>query len=170
LPAGGWRAVAARDGCGLVAAELIALWRQRHIEELAHGQLKILWWHEGQVLAEAGDYTAAVDRLRKAREFRDSPPPADAPAEEIATWKAMTAVREGWEDANIAFLRRDRAALVAARDRMIAVPEPDAYRALQDVLEERTGQRMAWPLNIESVERMIACFDHRYGVECRKEK
>lgn len=82
----------------------------------------------------------------------------------------MTAVREGWEDANIAFLRRDRAALVAARDRMIAVPEPDAYRALQDVLEERTGQRMAWPLNIESVERMIACFDHRYGVECRKEK
>lgn len=171
LTPGGWRAVAARPGCSRAAAALIARWREAHGQGLSPGELQVLWWHEGQVLATAGDYDAAIERLLKARTFRDErPPPPGTPAEEAEMQGAMTAVQKVWEEATIAFLRRDRAALEAARARMLAVPEPGQYAKVREAFRRQTGVRMAWPLNIEGVERMAACFDHPYGFECRPEK
>ncbi len=169
LPAGGWRGVAARPGCNAAAAALIAKWRARHGAAVAPGDLRTLWWHEGQALALAGDYKAAAVRLEMARSLRnDPPPPPNAPAESVTEWRAGIAVRDAWEDATIAFVRRDRAAFDRAYARLVAVPEPAGFRQMQAMILAKTGTRMAWPLNIEGVEQMRACFRHLYGIECRK--
>lgn len=169
LPAGGWRGVAARPGCNAAAAALIATWRARHGAGVAPDELRTLWWHEGQLLAEAGDYAAAAVRLETARRLRNDPtPPSNAPAALLADWWAGIAVRDAWEDATIAFVRRDRAAFDRAYARLVAVPEPAGFRETQALILAKTGRRMVWPLNIDGVERMRACFDHPYGFECRK--
>jgi hypothetical protein len=166
---GGWRKVARTEGCGHAAAALIATWREKRAGILPPNQMQTLWWHEGQVLATAGDYEAAISRIETSRNFRDDrPPPPDAPADAVETWSANIAVHNAWEDATLAFLRRDRTKFGEARAKMLAVPEPAGYAQFQDLFEKRTGTRMAWPLNIENVDLMLACFDHRYGVDCRK--
>jgi len=168
---GGWRRVAKSERCAAAAAELIADWREMHAKTLSADQMQTLWWHEGQVLASAGNYEAAIPRFETSRTLHnDRPPPPDAPADAVEMWRANITVRKAWEDATLAFLRRDRTGLDAARARMLAVPEPAGYSRLQDVIEEKAGTRIAWPLNIENVELMLACFDYRYGVDCRDQK
>lgn len=169
LPSGGWREVAERPGCRPAAAALIAKWRMRNGATVSPTDLRTLWWHEGQVLASAGDYKAAAIRLETARRLRNDPmPPPDAPATSIEGQRAGIATRDAWEDATIAFVRRDRRAFDRAYARLIAVPEPASFRETQALVLAKTGMRMAWPLNIDGVEQMRACFDHPYGFECRK--
>lgn len=167
LPAGGWRGLAER-GCHAAAAALIARWRVRNGAALAANDAQTLWWHEGQMLAMAGEYRAAIVRLETSRALIDDPvPPADAPAESVEQWRAGIAVRDAWHDATIAFLRRDRAARERAYARMRAVPEPAGFREMQQLFEAKLGRRMAWPPNIEGVEDMRACFRQRYQTKCR---
>lgn len=166
----GWRALANMQGCLRTAASLIATWRDRRAETLPPDQMQVLWWHEGQVLASAGDYEAAIGRLETSRTFHnDRPPPPDASPEAAENWRANIAVRDAWEDATLAFLRRDRAAFDEAYARLLAVPEPPGFADLEALMMERTGVRMSWPLNIESTELMRACWNSLYGVDCRRQ-
>src|SRR6478736_1811435 len=91
---GGWRAMASTPGCELVAAKLLAAYRAKHPSSSS-----ILAWHEGQVRASASKYERAIALFESARK------PIDQDA-------------VGWNysvDATLAFLRRDKSGLVAAR-------------------------------------------------------
>lgn len=148
---GGWRAIANVPGCELAAADLLALYRQRH-----SGSGSLLLWHEGQLRASAGRYEEAIPLLDRAR-------------------KPVEQDRMGWNhyvDATVAFLRHDRPALTAARERLASVPYPEGagMPPLKDGHIEfpaRPGQpamRLRWPPNLDVVDGFVACFDKPYSV------
>lgn len=145
---GGWRALANRPGCGLAAADLLRDYRQAHSSEA-----RILYWHEAQVRAFAGQTQAAIDLMEKSRQ------PAQANA-------------GGWNeyvDASIAFLRRDRPALDKARQELAAVPFPTdkglppLKNGIIDMpMEGGKTMKMRWPPNIDVVDGFVNCFDKSY--------
>ena len=71
-------------------------------------------------------------------------------------------------DAIVAFLRSDRDALIAARERLLAVPEPPNWPELQRRFKEQAGQDRRWPLNIEATDALVRCFGKPYSLlgEC----
>jgi len=144
--AGGWRALSQRPGCAARAADLIRAYR-----EAAQRRMAILYWHEAQLRAEAGETDAAVRLMGQARH----------PTEEDG-WNAYV-------DASIAFLRGDRDRLVAARDRLAALPMPEGFREARFP----AGFAMRWPLNLDVIEGFIRCFGRPYreaygSPECRR--
>lgn len=155
---GGWRALAAKPECVLVAADLIRDYRGRH--RLEGGTLA---WHEGQLRAQAGDVEQAIALFERARK----------PEEDAIGWNAYV-------DASIAFLRGDRASLVAARERLAAVryPADGDMPPLEDGFVEfpaqdgRPAMRMRWPPNLDVVDGLIRCFGQpyriAYGAACRE--
>lgn len=148
-PKGGWRAVASQPGCKLVAADLLRDYR------IAHPQTErptILYWHEGQLRAMAGDAHSAVPLFERARMETDA-----------FGWNAYV-------DATIAFLQGDRARLEAARESLAAIPLPPNWEKLV-ADQAKLGRRIAWPPNLEVVDGLIACFgrsyEEAYGSRCR---
>lgn len=153
----GWRALAAKPGCKLAAADLLRDYRQAHDNEAG-----LLYWHEAQLRAMAGQSEAAIDLMEKSRQ------PA---GRDQAGWNAYV-------DASIAFLRKDRPALEQARQSLAAVPFPSdkGMPPLKDGLVElpmKGGKtmKMRWPPNIDVVDGFIRCFDKpyeaAYGSACR---
>lgn len=148
---GGWRALAARQECVATAADLIREYRHRHA--IGGG---ILAWHEGQLRAEAGDAAQAIALFERARK-----PPGKDPI----GWNAYV-------DASIAFLRGDRASLVAARERLAATPyRTDGGMPPLDggfiefpAQDGRPAMRMRWPPNLDVVDGLIHCFAQPYRV------
>jgi hypothetical protein len=147
---GGWRAIASIPGCELAAADLLAAYQAKH----PHSN-SILAWHEGQMRASAGQYERAIPLLESARK------PAD---QDLAGWNYYV-------DASVAFLRHDKARLLDARRRLAAVPFPEksGMPPLKDGIIElptQPGQpnlKMRWPMNIDVVDGLIACFDKPYS-------
>jgi hypothetical protein len=131
---GGWRMVAAREGCTMAAADLIRSFRRAH-RSASH----ILYWHEGQLRALAGDAEAGAALFAQARQEQ---------AKDRIGWNLYV-------DASIAFLRGDRAALLAARDALAALPKPEGWGA-------GSPNAAPWPLNLDVVERLVACFGQGY--------
>lgn len=148
---GGWRALSARPGCVLAAADLIRDYRKVHsLEE------SILYWHEGQLRASGGQTEQSAVLLARSRE-----PKGDA---------------SGWNeyvDATLAFLRKDRATFDDAWHRLAAIPAPgvmkDGYFDAQ--MADGTAMKIRWPINIDVVEGLAQCFDKpyrlAYGTDCR---
>jgi hypothetical protein len=144
--AGGWRAVAAREECQSAAADLIRDYRRMHgLND------SILYWHEGQLRALAGQTSAAITLFERSRKG-----PAD---------------RFGWDayvDATIAFLRHDRRALMAARESLASLPRPADFNPRDP---QGHPLRLAWPVNLDAVDGLIACFgrpySQAYGPSCR---
>lgn len=135
---GGWRRLAAREGCALAAADLIRDYREIHPSDPG-----ILYWHEGQLRANAGQAGQAIALFERSRK-------ADDPF--------------GWNpyvDASIAFLRGDRPALLAAREALMRVPRPAGFAP-----RDRDGRpiEIRWPPNLHVVDRLIACFGRGYRV------
>lgn len=154
---GGWRTLAEKPACRLVAADLIRDYR------LAHGnEAVLLYWHEAQLRAFAGQYKAAIDLMERSRH------PADP---RTADWNAYV-------DASIAFLRKDRPALDQARQKLASVPFP-ADKGLPPLkdgvlelpMEDGKTMRVRWPANIDVVDGLVQCFDkpyeEAYGSACR---
>ena len=128
---GGWRAISALPNCEGAAADLI-----RDYREFMLDRIPILYWHEGQLRANLGqnaEAAALMDRTRRA----DGDPRAP-------WWNPYV-------DGTIAFLRGDRAALVAARVRLAAAPRSADWPADR-----------AWPPNLGVVDGLIACFGRPY--------
>lgn len=145
---GGWRTLAEKPGCKLVAADLIRDYRQAHGNDAG-----LLYWHEAQVRAFAGQTEAAIDLMKKSR----SPAQADA-----GGWDAYV-------DASIAFLRRDRPALDKARQELAAVPFPTdkglpplKNGIVEMPMEDGKTMKMRWPPNIDVVDGFVNCFDKPY--------
>lgn len=135
---GGWRKVAQVEGCQGIAADLI-----RDYMRARGDRNEILIFHEAQLRAGIGETEQAIALFQGARRQNDS---------------------IGWNhyvDATVAFLRKDGAALLAARNRLAAIPRPADWgpRRMADgrLLEQ------PWPLNLNVVDGFIRCFARPYS-------
>lgn len=133
---GGWRAVAQHEECTEIAADLI-----RDYRETRGLTSTILYWHEGQLRALAGSTDEAIRLFEKSRKTFD-----------IHGWNLYV-------DASIAFLKRDKPALLAAREALARLPRPEDFdpRDAQGKLVS-----VSWPLNLRVVDGLITCFDRGY--------
>ena len=147
----GWREIANQEGCDTAAAILVSQWRDRHGASLNPVQQSFSAFHEGQLRAGGGDYSNAIPLIEEGRRYMFN-----------------DAAGQAYVDAIVAFLRSDRDALIAARDRLQAVPEPPDWPEFQRKFKEQFGQDMKWPRNIEATETLVRCFGKRYPVhgEC----
>lgn len=146
----GWREIARQKGCETAAAILISKWRARHGASLDRYRQSFMAFHEGQVRAGGGDYASAIPLIEAGRYAFSGP------------------AGQAYVDAVLAFLRSDRDALIAARERLLAVPEPPNWPEMQRRYKEKAGQDMKWPLNIEATDMLVRCFGQPYPVfgEC----
>ena len=142
---GGWRALANR-GCHAAAAEVIRRYRSHH-RTLGDNARSVLLWHEGQALASMGDHRRAVPLLL-----------AGVPVDD-ATGFADYAL------GTVAFLLRDRPALLAARARLAALPKPAdwADHATATVNGQQFSISVTWPPNLSVLDSLIECFDRPYA-------
>lgn len=150
----GWRALSYRStaedrSCVKAAAELIARYRDRHRESLESGQDRLLAWHAGQLYAELGEYAAAVPLLAES---------SDSPDRAFALYAQAT----------VAFLKRDREALLATRETLAALPRPENWdtpqrQAERDAFKEKFGLEIRWPPNLEVVDSLVNCFEASYA-------
>lgn len=137
---GGWRPLGMKEGCEEAAAELIRAWRH---EKRDHAS--ILYWHEGQMRAFAGQTGEALSLFRltyKAPEF-------DADF--------------GWNhyvSGTIAFLTRDREYLDRSIAALKAVPRPDGLTMTRP---DGSTFEMAWPPNLNVLEAFERCWDKSYA-------
>lgn len=146
---GGWRAIANVPGCELAAVELIAAYRAKYPDTSS-----IVAWHQGQLLAQAGQNQQAIALMDSARK---------PPEEDIAGWDLYV-------NATIAFLSGDKQQLLAARDQLEDFPYPklDGWPPLVDGYAEfpgppgQTPVKVRWPPNLSVVEGFINCFDAPY--------
>jgi hypothetical protein len=142
-PQRGWRAVERSGACQATAADLIAIYRQHHMQELPADSASNLRWHEGQLRAFAGQTDAAVSIFG-------------------TTYRGR---RDGWDayvDATVAFLRHDRIGLLASRHRLSLTPKPPNWDEVAADFQRRTGHRIRWPNNLDVVDGLIRCFDKSY--------
>lgn len=154
-PSGGWRGIAEKSGCEIAAADLI-----RDYRELHSSTNTIIYWHEGQMRAIGNDYSEAIALFEKSKKPKEK---------DLAGWNEYV-------DASIAFLRKDKQALVEAREALAAVEAPPGLDVKDGVLEipDNSGKlfKMRWPLNIDVVDGFISCFEKNYrgaygDPECR---
>lgn len=125
-----------RKGCAAQMRDLLRDYRETRKKDLTPGQYRLLTWQEGTVRARMGDNFAAIPLLSA---WLDDPTPA------IRDYAAAT----------IAFLRRDKPALLAARDKLIVEPKPEGF-------DERVAGR-TWPLNLVIVDAFVGCYDKPYA-------
>jgi len=142
---GGWRHVSYAEGCGLVAAELIAAYSDLNAPKLSPHHVKLLNWHEAQLRASAGQVAESIALFE--RTFDPHP--------------GQTA----WNDyvrATLAFMRGDRRALLAARDSLARTPKPEGFDDISRQFQEKFGSEFRWPANLDVVDGLIACFAKPY--------
>jgi hypothetical protein len=144
---GGWRVLAEKDGCEPAAAELIREWRHQKRDHNS-----ILYWHEGQMRATAGQTEAAIALFE-------------------LTYKAPEADTDfGWNhyvSGTIAFLTRDRDALRRAIEQLQTIPEPEENSF---TLPDGTAFKMNWPPNLNVLMGFERCWNRpyreAYGAQC----
>lgn len=69
-------------------------------------------------------------------------------------------------DAVVAFLNRDRTALLSVRAALIGLPEPPGFQEAVDRLRGSVPDEdlPAWPLGLDEVDDYLRCFDHPYAI------
>lgn len=136
---GGWRAIARREECVGVAADLI-----RQYREARDANPLMLYWHEGQLRATIGQTEQAIALFEQSRHLRDTP---SVPKLYVEAWNLYV-------QATIAFLRRDQTELLSARESLAALPSPEGFSP--------PASQLQWPLNLNVVDMLVACFDRTY--------
>jgi hypothetical protein len=135
---GGWRTLQ-REECWLVAADLI-----RDYRKAKSSSSKILFWHEGQMRAFAGQTEPAILLFETTRE----------PVNDVFGWNLYV-------DATIAFLNKDKPALLHARAILAKIPKPQNFDLSFKDAQGRVV-KFTWPPNINVVDDFINCFDRPY--------
>lgn len=143
-PARGWRPLANRPGCEAAAADLIAAYREVHWGSLEISRLHLNYWHEGQLRAMAGQREQAI-RLMMAGVY----PGNGLDFEDYAL-------------GTIAFLNHDLDGLKSARTRLATLPPTPEFEQMKARTKAMSGVELAWPLNLDVLDRLIACFDELY--------
>jgi hypothetical protein len=139
-PNNGWRKVAV-PGCKDVAADLIRVWRTHH-----NRQDTILFWHEGQLRAEAGQYQSAIKLFEQSTKTEA----------EDGGW--------GWNiyvHGSIAFLQGDKRGLKKATKELANLPKPANLGRSVDI--HGNTVEVEWPLNLHILKGFIRCWGQSYG-------
>ena len=139
----GWREVANREGCAVVAADLIKDYRTANAD-LSEGMRSTMRWHEGQMRAEVGQTKQAIELF-------------------MTTYKDSENDSFGWNyyvDATIAFLEQDREALNEAREQLAALPKPSDINMTD---ADGNPVQMDWPPNLKVVDNFLSCFGKDYA-------
>ena len=162
---GGWRAIAYEDGCESVAGYLIEDYIVKY-DIKPHADNDILFWHVGQMHANADNYERAKLFFSKSYE------PGLSPEEHGYEWAL-------YAEGTIAFLDKDRPALEEAIDRLAKVPvDPERIAAVKKMQAE--NPKMSFPegfpekpLNLIALEGLLGCFEapysKAYGKRCETE-
>lgn len=145
----GWRPIASKAGCELVAADLIAEYRKTRLDPEDDRSAAALSWHEGQMRAAAGQSERAIDR------FNGTYRQPERHNADVA-WNLY--VR-----ATIAFLEEDRELLDATHHELVTLPEPDFWAAAAKRTKETYGYEPLWPNNLNVVEAFQRCFNKSYA-------
>jgi len=141
---GGWRAFGDRRGCEASGARLIEAYIKRHQNDLSAKRVATLKWHLGQMWA-------AVGNSRKAIVAFEATKPEGDDAQNL------------YADATIAYLKRDRATFDQARSVLAALPKPKNWdKAVADFEKRFNKPGPIWPINLDVVDRLGACFDQPY--------
>lgn len=143
----GWRLVGNRRGCEAAAADLIRDYRVANAGKLVEGRvddLRGLMRHESQLRAAAGQVEAAVRLRERARYGGDRPD-------------------QLYDEATIAFLKKDRAKLGAVRAELAGLPKPAWFEEAAARAQAKHGLAVTWPPNLDVVDGLIACFDRPYA-------
>jgi hypothetical protein len=133
---GGWRALAQNPKCELAAADLVRDYRKTH-----HSSAFILFWHEGQLRADAGQMKEAIALFDQSRRKND---------------------KYGWNfyvDGTIAFLKHDRSSLLNARQSLAALPRPADWGPF---MFNGKPVEVPWPENLNVLDGLLKCFDRPY--------
>lgn len=145
---GGWRALSNRK-CYLEAAIVIRDYREANLSKLRSFQISILYWHEGQARALAGQSEAAVPLLM-AGVYPYNP-------QDFADYAL----------GSVAFLQHDLQALKAARERLASLAKPADWQAESTLHVTVGGVKMSgvlpWPPNLNVLDGLIACFGKPYA-------
>jgi hypothetical protein len=145
---GGWRPLGAVKGCEAATADLLRDYRLRNGGTVAGQRIEwvtSLLRHESQLAAASGQIDRAI-ALRRAG--RGSP-----------AWESYY-----YDNATIAFLKRDRAQLLENRAKLAAVPKAEGHDAGVAAFEKKYGKPgPTWPPNLDVVDGFIACFDRPYA-------
>lgn len=139
----GWRKLANDSRCFGAAAELIRAFRLSH---RGHGNM--LWWHEGQMRAAAGQTRQAIPLFAAARARPNE-------------WN----IDSGWNhylDATVAFLKRDLPALLQARSILASLPAPSDQTNASPAAKTQ-ARPAGWPPNLDVVDGLLRCFDKSYA-------
>lgn len=141
---GGWRALGDRHGCEVRAARLIEAYIDTHQKTIPAKRIATLNWHLGQMWASAGNSPKAIRAFEATK-----PEGGDA--------------QNYYADATIAFLKRDRNAFDQARAGLAALPPPKNWdKAVADYEKRFNMPGPVWPMNLDVVDRLGACFDQPY--------
>ncbi len=135
---GGWRALSSK-GCHSEAAELIREWR---FYKRSHEN--VLYWHEGQLRAFAGQTQQAIDLFSLTYEPQDH---------DDFGWNHYV-------DGTIAFLNNDRKRFDIAIQRLKALPTPEkrvSFKAPDGKIIQ-----MDWPPNLHVLESFQRCWGETY--------
>lgn len=135
---GGWRTLAEK-GCEAEAAELIHHWRLAHP---VHSNM--MFWHEGQLRANLGQYPAAMVLFAKSKL---------SPADDRFGWNPYV-------EGTIAFLKGDKRTLLSARERLAQLPRPASFPEYSDIMGQRVHN--SWPLNLNVLDALIAAWGRPY--------
>jgi hypothetical protein len=132
----GWRELAFKGAaCHRETADLIAEYRKLRPEVMKTNiNSYLLYWHEGQTRAFMGENQQARGLFEQSR------------VPHIPVFKAWNI----YVDATVAFLDRDRDALLNARTRLAELP-PEA------------GKPGSKPMNLDVVDGLVRCFDRSYA-------
>lgn len=137
---GGWRPLGQIEGCEEAAAELIREWRHAKRDHTS-----ILYWHEGQMRAYAGQTDQAIALFELTRSSMDD----DA----IFGWNHYV-------DGTIAFLRGNREGLSRSMERLDAIPEPSENSFTRP---DGTVVQLNWPPNMNVLKRFEYCWGRTYA-------
>ncbi|MCK0128996.1 hypothetical protein [Erythrobacter sp. F6033] len=135
----GWRRIGESGGCEAAAAELIREWRHAKRDHAS-----ILYWHEGQMRASAGQTDEAIALFK-------------------LTYKAAEDDADfGWNHyvaGTIAFLQRDRERLDNAIKNLKLVPKPESASFKKP---DGSIVQMRWPPNLNVLEGFAKCWEESY--------
>ena len=145
---GGWRPLGAVKGCEAATADLLRDYRLRNGGAVAGQRIEYVYSllrHESQLAAAAGQTDRAIALRRAAR---GSP-----------MWENYY-----YDNAMIAFLKRNKAQLLENRAKLAALPKPDGHDEGVAAFEKKFGKPgPTWPPNLDVVDGLIACFDQPYA-------
>lgn len=151
-PLSGWRPFWEK-GCYAEVARFIHAYRAK---SEANAKIEMLAFHEGQALAAVGDYRAAIEMFKLNIN--------EKPSKRLVTdWNSYV-------QGTIAFLERDREALLAARDRL-RLQKPWSDEALKSISEEYAKDLRGTKPNLPVLDGFLNCFERpyaeAYGAACR---